>query len=346
MRIVTCSLAALLLFAVPASADGGRDLVVSLSDGSIGLVSAAGQLTGTLAGPAAPGGFTAIQPVWSPDGTRVAFSQGGIVVADLDGTQHRLTTSPSDGFDVEPTWSSDGTKIAFRRSRGSSHDIAVVPAAGGAVRALTTDGAYKYEPRWQPHGDQVLFQSSQPEPGTYVVDATRGTSRRIAATAGSAAWAPDGSAIALGGGYGLELLAADGSGARVLAPNRSAADVAWSSDGQRIAFTVMTQFPQYGSKFGTQTRSDVFVVDRDGTDLTRLTGLESDTPFDRPSAAVPHWWPGGSRLFFDNARQVSMMNADGTCEQRFPTALQMVGVPSWSPLAEAAPALDCSAAQL
>jgi Ca2+-binding RTX toxin-like protein len=345
VRIVTCSLLAGLLLAVPAAAGTGRDLVVPLDDGSIAFVSADGQLTGSAAAPPAPGGFAAIRPVWSPDGARVAYSQGGIVVADLDGTQHRLTTSPSGGFDVEPTWSSDGTQIAFRRGSGAAQDIAVVPAGGGAVRVLTTDGAYKYEPRWQPHGNLLLFEGGGAGFGTYVVDAAGGTPRRIAPT-GSAAWAPDGSTIAVGTANDLELVAPNGSGARVLVPNRSAVDVVWSSDGRRIAFTVAVPFPQYGSKFGVPTRYDAFVVDPDGSDLTRLTGVDGDTPFDRPSATSPRWWPGGSRLFFLNTRQVWTMNADGTCEQPFPTELRMSDAPTWSPLAAAAPSLDCSAAQL
>jgi Ca2+-binding RTX toxin-like protein len=40
------------------------------------------------------------------------------------------------------------------------------------------------------------------------------------------------------------------------------------------------------------------------------------------------------------------MNADGTCEQRFAPALSMSDVPVWSPSATAAPAVECSSAQL
>ena len=344
MRIVTCNLAAALVLAVPASAGGDRDLVVPLNDGSLAFISADGQITGTLAGRPAAGSFAAVRPAWSPDGTRVVFAQGGIVVADLDGTQHRLTTALSGGYDAEPTWSGDGKQIAFLRNAGGNEDLAVVSVDGGAVRMLTSDGAYKYEPRWQPHGSEILYESYQPELGTSVVDASGGAPRRLAG-AGYAEWAPDGTVIARGGPTGLELLRPDGSGGHAVS-NRNVTEVAWSPDGQRIAFRVTTQFPQYGSRFGIPSQSDAFVVDRDGTDLTRLTGFEADSPFDRPMVTAPRWWPGGARLFFKKGSGVWTMTADGSCEQPFAPALPMVDEPAWSPSAAPSPAIECSSAQL
>ena len=345
MRVVTGIAAAALVLAVPAAGVGERDLVATLADGGIAYISAAGEVAETVVGPAAPGTPVAIGPVWSPDGTRVAFAQGGIVVAGRDGTLRRLTTAPSDGFDVEPAWSWDGTEIVFRRHSGQAQDLQVVPAAGGPIRALTRDGATKSRPRWQPHGTTILFQTTQAGAGTYVVDSSGGTARRVGG-AGAAEWAPDGTAIARGGADGLEVFAPDGTGRRVLA-NVNVTDVAWAWDGRRLAFTVATPFARYGSgRFGIPIRYDVFAVDRDGTDLTRLTGFEEDTPFDRPATTSPRWWPGGSRLFFRNAAETWTMNADGSCEQRYAADLQLTDTPAWSPTAAAAAAVACSAAQL
>src|SRR5947209_5220564 len=63
-------------------------------------------------------------PVWSSDGTKIAFARcninsrfGEIFVMNADGSdQRRLTQSA--GYDLSPTWSPDGTKIAFWRRAG------------------------------------------------------------------------------------------------------------------------------------------------------------------------------------------------------------------------------------
>ena len=117
----------------------------------------------------------------------------------------------------------------------------MVPAAGGELRALTSKGSYNYQLIWQPGGSKIVFERYQPDAGSYAVDAvTGGVPRRIGPLATAAAWALDGTAIALGRSIGLELVAPDGSGARVRVGNRNVADVAWSPNGQRIAFTVAT----------------------------------------------------------------------------------------------------------
>jgi dipeptidyl aminopeptidase/acylaminoacyl peptidase len=342
--------AAAFVLSASAAAGGERELVVPLGDGSIAFIAADGTLTGTVVGRPVPGGYAAVRPVWPPDGTRLAFSQGGIVVADLDGTLHRLTTSSANGFDVEPTWSSDGREIAFRRNRGDgTEELVVVPSAGGAGRPLTRDGRYNYDPSWQPGGHKVLIRRYEADGGVYVVDTVSGRVDRISARRASAAmWSPDGTSIAIGRVDGLELVTSDGADARMLVPDRNVTEVAWSADARQIAFTVNKQFPEYGTRFGIAALPDVYVIDRDGTDRTRLTGFESDTPGERPGtgSGTPRWWPGGTRLFYRRGGATWTMNADGTCEQPLATALVMSDAPTWSPLAAPVARAECSAAQI
>ncbi|MFF9478359.1 amidohydrolase family protein [Streptomyces sp. NPDC014733] len=108
------------------------------------------------------------RPVFSPDGTAVAFCAyrgGGFHLWTMapDGSGLRqLTDGPWD--DRGAAWSPDGTKIAFSSERGgdaaagSSYGIWTVDVRSGALTRLTGgDGTEDYDPTWSHDGRQVLF---------------------------------------------------------------------------------------------------------------------------------------------------------------------------------------------
>ncbi len=95
-------------------------------------------------------------PVPSPDGRRVAFTAlDRLYVADLPGgTPRRLTTQ--DVGEYFPVWSPDGTSIAYATWDDRESYIMRVPAAGGTPVRLTRTSAYYRQLAWSPDGRRIV----------------------------------------------------------------------------------------------------------------------------------------------------------------------------------------------
>ena len=80
----------------------------------------------------------------SPDGTTIAFTyQGNIFTVPVEGGRAlQITTNQS--YDTQPIWSPDGSKIAFASYRLGSADIFVVSKDGGAPTRVTTNSANEF----------------------------------------------------------------------------------------------------------------------------------------------------------------------------------------------------------
>jgi tricorn protease len=77
----------------------------------------------------------------SPDGNEIAFSyKGDIFTVSSSGGEARQITSNS-AYDSYPVWSPDGSKIAFASSREGSLDVYVMSSKGGEPKRLTTNSS-------------------------------------------------------------------------------------------------------------------------------------------------------------------------------------------------------------
>ena len=122
-------------------------------------------------------------PVWSPDGSRLAFactlgrvlpSQVGdfeVCVANADGGGLRRITD-AQGISAAGGWSADGRRIVFASSRdqdpdgvSSCGDLYLVDADGSHLIRLTSGPARDCGPSFIPDGRHVLFFSDRAHPG-------------------------------------------------------------------------------------------------------------------------------------------------------------------------------------
>lgn len=191
-------------------------------------------------------------------------------------SERRLEPLTDDGG-TAPIWSPDGTRIAYDVAGEPGRDIRVVDVASTEITDVTDDPWNDSVARWTDDGTRLIFSSDRETDQsadsfrTWIVDAGGGEPELLGdgQLLAFANWpSPDGEwlAYAAPDGSGLRLSRADGSEDRLVHPNVPAdGGASWAADSSGFVFSNAGEAPR-----------DVYVMRVDGEAPEQLTDDPAD----------------------------------------------------------------------
>ena len=258
--------------------------------------------------------------VFSPDGTKLAYSKGSRFpstnvwrIPRLDGRLATWADAEQLTFDdaafVE--WldlSPDGTRLVMSSDRTGNQDLWSFPSAGGPLVQLTSDRTPDWAPRWSPDGREVAFVAYRTgNREIWVMPVEGGPARQLTSHPAMdfyTAWSPDGRSIAFtstrAGDRDIWVVPADGGEARQLTdgPGQDS-DPDWSPDGQSVVFN------RGGGGSGTM----IWKVAAAG-------GVAEAVSPNQAPASMPRWSRDGGTVYFRRPGNLWALTIDDRRERQ------------------------------
>jgi TolB protein len=190
-----------------------------------------------------------LSPVWSPDGSELAFMswrgrQPGVYVMSAEGKLGVLKTVGGE-LSSAPEWAPDGRKLAYTSDIDGNTEIYVLDRTTGRNRRLTHNRAIDTAPAYSPNGREIAFTSDRSgSPQIYVMDADGLNVRRVSWEGSyndSPAWSPRGDRMAYAsrreGRFHIVVLdISDGRLTQLTRGRHNNENPRWSPDGRHLVF--------------------------------------------------------------------------------------------------------------
>jgi Tol biopolymer transport system component len=106
---------------------------------------------------------------YSPDGTKLAYTDGDLNTLDSSTLSNPQLIVSLAGTEDNPDWSPDGSRLVFQNKDGDNWEIWVVNADGTGATQLTSDPANDVDPSWSPDGQQIIFRSERNGGGLFTM---------------------------------------------------------------------------------------------------------------------------------------------------------------------------------
>ena len=266
---------------------------------------------------------------------------GEIYVIDGDGTGLAPLASEADHSLDGPVWSPDGTRIAYchsglRNPEGKLYTVWVMNADGSGQRKLTTGDARGYDPAWSPDGTQIAFHNSSPggelegQNGIAVVNASGRRLQTVTDVDGDAwtNWAPSAKILFIRGGEDVWAVRPDGTGLKRMTDDGDVSHFALSPDGK--TFAVYEELNDRIVLLPAAGGDPVTVVDK-----VTAKGYVGVDKYGLTYGVALTWSPDGKALAFASTyggfcpgSALYVVNADGTGLSVVPNT-GMVWEPCW-----------------